>query len=246
MKNDISFCVSMSTIPGRIKKIGEVIENINKQTIKPKKIFLNVPYEFKRFKNEKINEEDIQKLEYDNLEIIRCKDYGPGTKILGSIDKVRNFECVILLDDDHIYDENMLEIFLKNFDNEKINYSFYLNKIFNIKMGQCADGFLMNTILLDKIEKFYEKYVSKNKNMFLDDDLWLAIYLQKEKKSIIKNLSSDFLKKTNKKVVYSQNENSVIDSLYLNEHKDGLFLNRRKIQKIEYIKYLLKSVFVKI
>ena len=110
MKNDISFCVSMSTIPGRIKKIGEVIENINKQTIKPKKIFLNVPYEFKRFKNEKINEEDILKLEYDNLEIIRCKDYGPGTKILGSIDKVRNFECVILLDDDHIYDENMLEI----------------------------------------------------------------------------------------------------------------------------------------
>ena len=46
---------------------------------------------------------------------------------------------------------------------------------------------LMNTKLLDNIEKFYEKFVKYNKNMFLDDDLWLAIS-SKEKKSSIKNL----------------------------------------------------------
>ena len=33
-------------------------------------------------------------------------------------------------------------------------------------MGQCADGFLMNTKLLDKIESFYAKYVKNNENMF--------------------------------------------------------------------------------
>ena len=80
--------------------------------------------------------------------------------------------------------------------------------------------------------------------MFLDDDLWLAIYLQKEKKSLIKNLNDVFYQKTNKKIVYSQNKNSKIDSLYLNEHKDGFFLNRRKIQKIEYLKYIFKSKFI--
>ena len=47
---------------------------------------------------------------------------------------------------------------------------------------------------------------------------------------------------TNKKIVYTQNENSKKDSLYLNEHKDGIILNRRKIQKIEYIKYLFKNI----
>ena len=110
-------------------------------------------------------------------------------------------------------------------------------------MGQCADGFLINANLLDKIEIFYEKHVRNNKNMFLDDDLWLAIYLQKEKRSLIKNLNEIFYQKTNKKIVYTQNKNSKINSLYLNEHKKGFLLNRRKIQKIEYIRYKLKKLF---
>ena len=244
MKNEISFCVSMSTIPGRIDNINEILNKINEQTLKPNKIFLNIPHHFKRFKNEIITEEKIKKIRAENLEIKRCNDYGPGTKIMGSINEVKKFECVILLDDDHIYDSNIFEIFIENFKKDKINYSFYLNKIFNIKMGQCADGFLINTNLLDKIEIFYEKYVRNNKNMFLDDDLWLAIYLQKEKKSMIKNLNDFFYKKTNKKIVYTQNKNSTIGSLYLNEHKDGFFLNRRKIQKIEYLKYIFKSKFI--
>ena len=246
MKSNFSFCVSMSTIPERIKNINEILLNINKQTVKPDKIFLNIPYKYKRFKNKSIDESEIKKIMIDNLEINRCIDYGPGTKIMGSINKIKNYDCVILLDDDHFYDENIFEIFINNFHKEKINYSFYLNKIFNIKMGQCADGLLLNTQLLDKIEIFYKKFVEKNQNMFLDDDLWIAIYLQKVKKSTIKNLNLEFLKKTNKNVVYTQNENSRINSLYLNEHKDGIFLNRRKIQKIEFLKYIFKEIFIKI
>ena len=82
--------------------------------------------------------------------------------------------------------------------------------------------------------------------MFLDDDLWLAIYLQKEKKSSIRNLMNDFNDKFNKNLIYEQNSNSKKDSLHLTVHKDGLILNRRKIHKIEYIKYIFKSIFVKI
>ena len=243
---EFSFCVSMSTIPSRIGKISEIIDNLNKQTLKPEKIYLNIPYKYQRFPDQTINEKDLIKLNYKNLEINRCKDFGPGTKIMGSIEKVRNYDCVILLDDDHLYDENMCHFFLKAFEKEQVNYSFYLNKIFKIKMGQCSDGFLMNTKLLDNIEKFYEKFVKYNKNMFLDDDLWLAIYLQKEKKSSIKNLIEEFRKEFNKKLIYEQNSNSKKDSLHLTVHKDGLFLNRRKIHKIEYMKYLLKSIFIKI
>ena len=243
---EFSFCVSMSTIPSRIGKISEIIDNLNKQTLKPEKIYLNIPYKYQRFPDQTINEKDLIKLNYKNLEINRCEDFGPGTKIMGSIEKVRNYDCVILLDDDHLYDENMCHFFLKAFEKEQINYSFYLNKIFKIKMGQCSDGFLMNTKLLDNIEKFYEKFVKYNKNMFLDDDLWLAIYLQKEKKSSIKNLIDEFRKEFNKKLIYKQNSNSKKDSLHLTVHKDGLFLNRRKIHKIEYMKYLLKSIFIKI
>ena len=243
---EFSFCVSMSTIPSRVKNIIDILDNINNQTLKPNKIFLNIPYKYKRFSNQKISDEDLKKIKIENLIIRRCEDYGPGTKIMGSINEIRNFDCVILLDDDHLYDKNICELFLNEFQKEQINYSFYLNKIFNIKMGQCADGFLMNTKLLDKIESFYAKYVKNNKNMFLDDDLWLAIYLHKEKKSSIKNLIYMYREKFGKHVVYSQNSNSKRDGLHLTAHKDGLFLNRRKIQKIEYIKYLIKSLFIKI
>ena len=79
--------------------------------------------------------------------------------------------------------------------------------------------------------------------MFLDDDLWLAIYLQKEKKSSIKNLINIFRGQVNKEIVYEQSVNSKIDGLYLTAHKDGFFLNRRKIQKIEYIRYMIKTFF---
>ncbi len=240
---DISFCVSMSTIPSRVKNINQILKYINAQTLKPDKIYLNIPKQYKRFKDEIITKKDLDYIIKDNIEIVRCEDYGPGTKIMGSIDKVRKYDCVILLDDDHIYDKNICEIFINAFKKEQVNYSFYLNRIFNIKMGQCADGFLMNTKLLDNIENFYEKYVKKNKNMFLDDDLWLAIYLQKEKKSVIRNLINIFREKINKDVVYEQNMNSKIDGLHLTVHKDGLFLNRRKIQKVEYIKFIIRSLF---
>ena len=238
----IKFCVSMSTIPSRIKSVYKTLDNIKKQTIQPDQIFLNIPYEYKRFKNEKINDYDLINLKRENLVINRCEDFGPGTKIMGSIENVKKYDCVIIIDDDHLYDENIFSIFIEEFTKKKINYSFYLNKIFNIKMGQCSDGFLINSDLLIGIETFYKKYVKNNTNMFMDDDLWLAIFLLKEKKSEIKNLIKLFQKKKNKDIVYTQHDNSKINGLHLTIHKPGLFMNRRKIQKIEYLKYLIKSI----
>ena len=80
--------------------------------------------------------------------------------------------------------------------------------------------------------------------MFLDDDLWFAIYLYCEKKTHIQNLIDDFRKFTNLDIVYSQNINKDIDALNLTVHKKKFFLNRRKIQKIEYLKYKIKKFFI--
>ena len=240
--NEIKFCVSMSTIPSRIKGIHKILDNIENQTLKPEKIFLNIPIDFNRFKNEKINDEDIISLERKNLIIKRCEDFGPGTKIMGSIEDIKEYDCVIIIDDDHLYDENIFSNIIDEFKKNKINYSFYLNKIFNIKIGQCADGFLVNTNLLNGINEFYKKYVKNNTNMFMDDDLWLAIFLQKEKKSEIKNLIEIFKNQTKKNIVYEQHENYKKDGLHLTIHRPGIFFNRRKIQKIEYLKYIFYSL----
>ena len=242
----INFCVSLTSIPSRIDNIQETIFSIKNQTMKPIKIFLNLPFKFRRFPEYKFTEEQIDRLNKFNLEISRCEDYGPATKLMGSISKIKkDYDCVILIDDDHIYHKNTFEILVENFKKEKVNYSYYLNKIFNIRNGQCSDGFLINTNLLDNIEIFYEKYVKNNKNMFLDDDLWFAIYLYCEKKSYTKNIIEEFREKTGEFLSYKQNINKDIDALHQTEHKVNSFINRRKIQKIELIKYKIKKLYIK-
>ena len=224
--------------------MSKVEYSIQKQTLQPDRIYLNLPLTFKRLKDQFFKQNQIDKLEDYKLQISRCEDFGPATKLMGSIELIKNnYDCVILLDDDHIYHKNCFEILIENFKKEQINYSFYLNKIFNIRHGQCSDIFLLNTSLLDKIEIFYNKYVKNNKNMFLDDDLWFAIYLYCEKKTYIKNLIEEFRKTTNLDIVYTQNLNKNIDALNLTVHKKKFFLNRRKIQKIEYLKYKIKKIF---
>ena len=241
----MKFCVSLTTIPSRINNIKPTIESIAKQSVKPNKIYLNLPNKFKRFKDEFFKEEEIMSINYENLEIVRCNDFGPGTKIMGSLNKIKNdYDFVVLIDDDHEYHPRFLEIFLNNFKKNSINYSYYLNKVFDIRIGQCADGFLFNCTFLDKIEKFYTNFVNDNKNLFHDDDLWIALYLYFVKKTRIVNLIQDFQNITKEQIVYKPTKNQSIDALHKTIHKDKLFINRRKIQKIEYIKYFFLNRFI--
>ena len=235
----INFCVSFTTLPSRIKNITKTIDSINAQTLKPRNIFLNLPYKFKRFKNYSFTENHLRSLDKFNLEIKRCEDYGPSTKLMGSLKEIQKFDCVIILDDDHIYHEKMFEILIDEFKNNKKNYSYYVQKVFKLNMGQGADGILINTNDLDKIDIFYKKYVLNNKNLFLNDDLWISLYLQFIKNNRIKDLSDKFKIKTNKNIVYKIH--SDIDSLK-NVLSEG-FLNIRKIAKLEYCKFRILNYF---
>ena len=237
----MNFCITLTTIPSRIKTIYKTIDSINNQIIKPDIIYLNIPYEYKRF-NTQISEKDIIDLNLENVKVIRCEDFGPATSFLGPIKEVqKKYDFMIILNNDHIYDKNMTEIFVKNFRKEQINYSFYIQKIFSLNMAQCADGFLIKTDLLNNAESFYRKYVEKNKNLRVDDDLWISIYLQKIMKSKIKNLINEFREKTKKEVVYEVH--TTMDSLVNNVHKRKVFWNRKKIAKIEIIKFNIKNYF---
>ena len=64
----------MSTIPSRIDRISEIIENINTQSLKPDKIFLNIPINYRRFPKQNIDDKCLIDLKYNNLEINRCED----------------------------------------------------------------------------------------------------------------------------------------------------------------------------
>ncbi|WP_440672824.1 hypothetical protein [Candidatus Pelagibacter sp. HIMB1715] len=176
MKN---FCVSMTSVPPRFPYLNKTLDSLQNQNIEPEKIFLNIPIKFNRFDVKEYNFSYLLK-KYKNLEINRCNDFGPGTKLLGSIEKIKNYNFVILLDDDHIYRKEMLQIFynqaIQNIEN---SYSFCVNDILDCKVGQGADGFLINTKYLKKIKSFFDRYIKDNNKLLLNDDLWISIFLNK-------------------------------------------------------------------
>ena len=90
--------VSLSTIPPRINELSKSIDSLLNQTIKPDKIFINIPKKFRRFKEE-IKDDQIPNFP-SIVEITRCDDCGPGTKLLGSINKFNKDSLVILADDE--------------------------------------------------------------------------------------------------------------------------------------------------
>ena len=60
--------VSISTIPQRLKNLNETVESLLKQTQKPNKIFINIPYKYERF-SETIEDNQIPKFNSDIVEI---------------------------------------------------------------------------------------------------------------------------------------------------------------------------------
>ena len=71
--------VSLTTIPQRIKYLNKSIESLLKQSKKPDKIFINIPFKYQRFK-EVVSDNEIPKFDDSIIEITRCEDCGPGTK----------------------------------------------------------------------------------------------------------------------------------------------------------------------
>ena len=174
-----SFCVSLTSVPPRFTSLKKTLLSINNQNKKPEKIFLNIPKIFNRF--EKIEYDfDILLKNFPNLVIRECDDFGPGTKLLGSLDQILNYDFVVLVDDDHIYKRQMLKIFYDLFlkDRNK-SYSFCVYDILDCKVGQGADGFIINTKYLVGIKSFFFRYVKENNKLLLNDDLWISIYLNK-------------------------------------------------------------------
>ena len=186
--------VSTSTIPQRIKNLDRSIQSLLNQSKKPDKIFINIPFKYRRF-NEIIKDDEIPKFDSSVVEITRCEDYGPATKLLGSLDKLEKNSLVILFDDDHVYENYMVEKFSYSYSKAPNNaYSFYVHPLGKFGIGQGADGFGINTNFLDGIKIFYNKVVKDYKELFLYDDLWISYFLYFFKKNKILSLQ-EHLKK---------------------------------------------------
>lgn len=100
---DNKIIVSFSTIPTRINDIEPVLKSLNNQTLKPDKIYLNIPKKYKRFSEQLIKPSFLDKDEFENVKIFYMdKDYGPASKFIGTLinPDVKSDDYVFITDDD--------------------------------------------------------------------------------------------------------------------------------------------------
>ena len=238
--------VSISTIPQRVKYINKAINSLLNQTKKPDKIFVNIPHKFKRF-SEIIEETQIPKFNSSIVEVTRCEDYGPGTKLLGSLNKLEEDSLLILADDDHTYKDYMIEKLFYFYSKAPNNaYSFFVYPIENFPVGQGADGFAINTNHLKGIKTFYEKVVKDYKELFLNDDVWISYFLYFLKKNKIYSLQNH-LKKTNdgkSSLIYTKNlsDSGLIETYGKNVTEAFNKRNQISVESFRYIKEKMKNL----
>jgi hypothetical protein len=104
--------ISLTTSPSRIHKIEPMINSLMNQTIPPKKIYIHLPYIFKR--NNTVFGILPKFITNNPLVIIdRCNDIGPATKIIPMKDIEMNGNTLVLsVDDDIYYSDTIIERFL--------------------------------------------------------------------------------------------------------------------------------------
>ena len=194
------FIVTLSTIPSKLKDLPATLDSIVNQTLKAKKIILQIPetYDF-RLKGQSINTDllDSIKRKYGKygLEVNVCKnDDGPGTKLVGLLEQIplQSFgpnQKIVVLDDDLIYNRKSLEYVKNALDKSSLplNASFYTYKMEDITVGQGADLFVLEPNALEDYLAFFYKVKNSKDGKFIlhHDDVILSYYLNQTNNPVV-------------------------------------------------------------
>lgn len=201
-KSNIPIYISITSIFKNQEILLKTLESIIVQTKIPDKIYLYLseePYLLDQgFKNKKITNQKLLNflIEHNNLiQVIWVKNIGPYRKLLSSLFYKWNENCLIItIDDDSIYDKNLVQNLIDDYNKYKcvINYRGFTPKFdkfynfdyykhdklenlsqFNFPTGKA--GILYHPSFFHKT-----KNLIFNHNIFLDtcktcDDIWFYI-----------------------------------------------------------------------
>ena len=183
--------VCMTSIPFRYKRLPFVIDSLLKNNILPDKIIVNLCENYERFPEDKFDISVLNKYKNNDLITINnnCKDYGPGTKILGCLDNLleteKDIENVYLLtaDDDLLYKPTFIEEFkrcilldsTKSYTGYQSNRGLKINNIpFYVSFG--ADGISFKLSQLKKLKNFCLKLFETDIKFKFHDDFCFTCY----------------------------------------------------------------------
>jgi len=175
------FYVSLTTIPSRITTVHKSIASLFKQTFPPHKIILNIPNKYGfRFGNIGIPEADLDALkkQFDHRLIINKadQDYGPGTKLLGSLTvDIEEDAYIVLADDDVIYND-ILHEYLPHLTSYNVMSKDVIT-VDGFSYGQGVNTILCKRSLLKNFHQYY-KVLCDNAVLKHHDDLYISYYFR--------------------------------------------------------------------
>lgn len=112
-----------TTIPSRTKFLPRVIDQIEKQTLKPDVFCIGVPSRSTRentdYDLEWIRELAKERSERSGFKVVVSlleEDYGPLCKLAGMLAVAPENSLLVTVDDDHIYDEKLLETLVRGYN----------------------------------------------------------------------------------------------------------------------------------
>lgn len=184
--------VCMSSVPGRCKQLPHVVDSLLENKVLPDKIFINICEKYERFPEEKFDLAVLDKYKDNKLITIKsnCEDLGPGTKILGCLDKIleeeEDIENTYLLtaDDDLLYKPEFIgkfkECISKDPTRAYTGFKWYRGlKINGERFEVCfgADGISFKLSQLTTLKDFCLKLFETNiKFKFHDDFCFTSFY----------------------------------------------------------------------
>ena len=153
--------ITLTTTPPNFPHVHKTIRTLINQTVQPDRIILNIPSEYTR--------EDFQDGLFDmhiaptmdalrgRVEINRCHDYGPATKLLGLLEineygifkikeSISDDDIVIVLDDDIEYPSELVET------HKKYHSQHDSGTVFSVCCADISGEFIVNSNQVDKSE----------------------------------------------------------------------------------------------
>lgn len=204
---------SLTTIPERAENTERVIQGLLNQTYPIEKIFLNIPNGiFKRTGNLYYVPEWTKKKEYeDKLVVTRGLDYGPATKLLGSLTLIPQDGYVYVVDDDTVHSKNHLKDLISEMNP---NTDVVSNRVCEINSYICGvTGYVIKRNILNDIFNYYYKVPISCRTV---DDVWISEYLKSKDASLKKtNLMSNikFIPRSLYDRFLSKDPNSLFNSV---------------------------------
>lgn len=181
-EHSLPVIVSIATLPSRIGHLRPTLDSLMDGDLVPDKILVlrsnfsereNSGYIVPDFLND-------QKYCRGIVQLIITDDWGPGTKVLGAVDHLKEDCYLVLADDDVIYHPKFLyDIVGAQASNPDRSFSYYTFRVGGLTCGQGCDGFSFYSPNLEGIKHFAEKNVVGT-SLLYHDDLWISFFLYKK------------------------------------------------------------------